>query len=103
MRPEQVLLGLVPPRTLLSPLAVRALLAQIQWAMDQDPQLPFHGAALQPPSPSRADMQVQNPTLTLVKLQTVGDCPSLICLGLSALEGVNSSSQFGVSANLVSL
>lgn len=42
------LLSLMSPRTGLVLLAVRALLAHVQVAMDQDPQVSFHGAAFQP-------------------------------------------------------
>lgn len=72
-RAGQAMLGLEVPRT---------LLAQIQQAMEQDPQLPLPGAALQPLTPQAIQgcpSQVQNPTLSLVKVHTVGDCPSLIC------------------------
>ncbi|NXF14407.1 TOPZ1 protein, partial [Rhodinocichla rosea] len=42
------MLSLMPPRTYLAILAARALLAPIQLAINQDPQVPFHSAALQP-------------------------------------------------------
>ncbi|KAJ7426818.1 hypothetical protein WISP_12194 [Willisornis vidua] len=41
------MLCLMPPRAHLALLAARALLTHIQPAIDQDPQVPFHGTAFQ--------------------------------------------------------
>ncbi|NWZ05765.1 TOPZ1 protein, partial [Agelaius phoeniceus] len=62
-------------------LAIRALLTQL--AINQDLQVPFHSAALQPLIPQSvctsrvAPFQMQNPSLSLVELHTVDDFPSL--------------------------
>lgn len=69
------------PRTQLALLAYRALLTHAQPAIDQDPHVPFHGAALQSLVPQSihisrfAPSQAQNPAPPLVKLHTVGSCP----------------------------
>jgi len=78
------------------------LLAQVQLAISQNPQVPFHGAALLPLAPSRyiyAGMPlVLGAALPLLELCVADDYPALqfvqISLqGLSTLNGVNSSFQ----------
>ncbi|KAJ7414310.1 hypothetical protein WISP_85052 [Willisornis vidua] len=80
-------------------------------AINQDPQVPFHGTAFQPPvlqsvrTSRLAPSQVQNLALPLVELHMVGDCPALQFVKVSlqdlpAFEGVNSSSQFCVFCKL---
>lgn len=77
------------PRTQLAPLAARALLTHIQLAIAQQPQVPFHSAGLQLLVPLSvcttwvALYQVQNLSLALVKLHTIGDCPSLKFVNVS--------------------
>lgn len=59
------------------------LLAHIQLAINQNPQVPFHRAVLQPlisqdvVISKTASSQVQNPRLALIKLHIVSDCPAL--------------------------
>ncbi|KAJ7421825.1 hypothetical protein WISP_41065 [Willisornis vidua] len=71
------MLCLVPPRTWLAFLAAKALLTHIQLAIDQDPQVTFRDAALQPLVPQAvrtskfAPSQVQNMVLVLVNLDMV--------------------------------
>lgn len=72
---------------------------------NQDPQLSFHRAALQPlishyVHTSRFVLSQVQPG-TFVKLHTVGDCPAfwfvkISLQGFSAFRGANSSSQFFV-------
>jgi len=78
-------------------------LAHIQLAVIQNPQIPFHGAALQPFVPQSvhryrvALSQVWNAALALVKFHTVDDFPDKILLqGLSNLKGVKGSSHLSV-------
>lgn len=62
---------------------VGMLVTYIQLAADQNPQIPFCGAALQPlvlQPVQRAKValsQVQGPTLPLVELHVLGDGPAL--------------------------
>ncbi|RMC18015.1 hypothetical protein DUI87_04891 [Hirundo rustica rustica] len=72
------MLSLMPPRTLFTLLAARALLAHVQLATDQDSQLPFHGAAFQHLIPQTlytcevAPSQEKNPTHSLAELHMGG-------------------------------
>ncbi|KAJ7411402.1 hypothetical protein BTVI_49499 [Pitangus sulphuratus] len=71
------------PRTWLALLAARALLTNIQLAINQDPQILFHGPDLQPLIPqsvqtSRAVLsRVQNPAPVFVKIHVLGHCSVL--------------------------
>ena len=74
------------PQDRVGPPGSRALPAHVQLVIDQDPQVPFHGTALQPLIPQSvctsrvapsASLQVQDPALSLVEHHTVGDCPAL--------------------------
>lgn len=89
------------PRAGMSLLAARTLLTQL--VIDQDPQIPFQGTALQHLIPqsvhtSRVALsQARSPALSLFELPMVGDHTvfnSLASLqGLPAFEEVSSSSQ----------
>lgn len=58
-------------------------LTHIQFAVNQDPQIPVHGVAFQLLIPQSvhifrvALVQVLNPALPLAKFHAIGDCPAL--------------------------
>ncbi|KAJ7408584.1 hypothetical protein WISP_119723 [Willisornis vidua] len=104
------MLCLMPPWTWLALLGARALLTYIQLSMNKDAQLPFHDSAFQHPIPQSvctsgvAPSEVQNPALPLLNFMWLVIAKSSNLLrslqGLSAFEGVNSSSHLCVICKL---
>ncbi|KAK4830689.1 hypothetical protein QYF61_012858 [Mycteria americana] len=87
------------------------LLAHIQAAVNQHPQVLFHRAAFQPLFPKPVALhgvvvtQVQDPALGLVKPHTIGPSPSIQPVqvplqSLPTLQQINTSTQFGVICKL---
>lgn len=77
------------PQDTFCPLAARALWTHVELAVDQDPQVPYHGTTLPHPilqsvHTSRVALsQVKNPALAFVKLRMVGSCPALSFIKVS--------------------
>lgn len=90
--PPLAMLGLVSPGQGCPPWG-----HHIQLSTDQDPQVPFHGAALQhlipqPVHTSRvAPSQVHSPALSLDELHWVGDCLALpfVLVSLQSLPSLH--------------
>ncbi|KAK4821026.1 hypothetical protein QYF61_012112 [Mycteria americana] len=87
------------------------LLAHIQLAVDQHPQVLFHRAAFQPLFPKPVALhgvavtQVQDLTLSLVEPHTIGPSPSIQPVqvplqSLPALQQINTPAQLGVFCKL---
>ncbi|GAB0185992.1 cAMP-dependent protein kinase inhibitor alpha [Grus japonensis] len=109
------MLFLIQARMLLAFLATWAhcwqLLAHVQPAVNQHPQVLFHQAALQPLFPKPVALhgvvatQVQDLALSLVKPHTVGLGPSIQLVqiplqSLPTLEQINTPAQSGVICKL---
>ncbi|KAK4828257.1 hypothetical protein QYF61_024864 [Mycteria americana] len=83
------------------------LLAHIQLAVNQPPQVLFHQAAFQPLFPKPVALhglvvtQVQDPALSLVEPHTIGLGPSIQPLqSLPTLKQINTAAQLGVICKL---
>jgi len=88
----------------------QSLLAQVQLAASQNPQIPFHGAAPQPlipPSVHRAGAapsQVQNQHLLFfTQMVTTLKFVKILGRGLSTLKGANTPASFASSTNLLNI
>ncbi|KAK4810166.1 hypothetical protein QYF61_010478 [Mycteria americana] len=83
------------------------LLAHIQAAVNQHPQVLFHGEAFQPLFPKPVVLhrvivtQVQDPALSLVEPYTIGPSPSIQPVqSVPSLEQINTPTQLGVICKL---